>query len=384
MFNKNIEKLSGSASIELMERAEKLKKQGKDIISLAGGEPDFDTPSLITDTAVCALQEGDTHYAVGAGLLELREKIAEKLRKDNDIPCNAENIIVTPGGKFGIYLAVASLLNVGDEVLVLSPCWVSYGPIVRACGGIPVFCELDYREHYRITEEKILSCITEKTRMIIINYPNNPTGRVLSKEEAEILCKVVEKYKLFVISDEIYEKIVFDGKKNISLASYRQISDRVITINGFSKSVAMTGWRLGYTAAAREVTAVMYKLYIHTITGTSPFIQKAAIQAFSCEKEIEEMRRRYEARRNYFVREINKIEGMECTLPEGAFYAWVHFKKEDTSKKVCEQLLDRVGIIGVDGCSYGEKRQACVRFSFACSQETLEKAIARLNTFYQN
>ena len=380
-MNKYIDRLAGSASIELMQKAQELREAGKDIISLAGGEPDFDTPTKITETAVQALKAGDTHYAVGKGIVELREKIAQKARTENRIQCTAEDVIVTPGGKFGIYLSVASLINIGDEVIVFSPYWVSYCPIVRACGGIPVICQLDYQEQYRISEEKLLPLITERTRAIIINYPNNPTGRILSSDEAELLRDIAKKYNLFIISDEIYEKIVFDGKKNVSIASYEGMQDRVITVNGFSKSVAMTGWRLGYTIASQKFTKVMYKLYVHTITGTSPFIQKAAIQAFSCEDEIEKMRQIYEQRRNYFICSLNEIDGIECRMPEGAFYAWVHFEKENSAKAACEHLLENYGILGVDGSSYGETDRSCVRFSFASSMETLEQTIERLKDY---
>lgn len=381
MMNKYIDQLAGSASIELMQKAQTLKEAGKDIISLAGGEPDFDTPSKITETAIQALKDGDTHYAVGKGILGLREQIARKAREENQIPCTADDVIVTPGGKFGIYLSVASLINIGDEVIVFSPYWVSYCPIVKACGGVPVICKLDYHEQYQITEEKLLPLITERTKAMIINYPNNPTGRILSFEEAEVLRTVAQKYDLFIISDEIYEKIVFDGKKNISIASYEGMQDRVITVNGFSKSVAMTGWRLGYTIACPEITKVMYKLYVHTITGTSPFVQKAAIQAFFCDDQIEEMRQIYEQRRNYFIDSLNAIEGIECRMPEGAFYAWVHFEKEVSAKAACEHLLEKYGILGVDGSSYGEENRACVRFSFASSMATLEQTIERLKNY---
>lgn len=381
MPNKYIMNLEGSASVELMMQAENLKKEGKNILSLAGGEPDFDTPLKISKTAMAAIQSGKTHYSVGPGIIELREKIADKLWQENDITCTAENIIVTPGGKYGIYLALASMLNIGDEVIIFSPYWVSYCPIVRACGAIPIICQLDYEQEYKITEEKILSCLSKRTKMMIINYPNNPTGKILSREEADLLHDIVKKYNLLLVSDEIYEKIIFDGKKNISMASYDDISRRVITINGFSKCVAMTGWRLGYVVASRDLIKVMYKLFVHTITGTSPFIQLAAVEAFDCAEEIEYMRQEYQSRRDYFVKELNSIPGIQCRSPEGAFYAWVCFLKEKSSNSVCKDLLNNYGVLGVDGESYGELKRACVRFSFASSMETLKDAIERLKIY---
>ncbi len=378
MYNKYISSLEGSASVELMLKAEQMRKNGKEVISLAGGEPDFDTPQRIVSKAIQALNQGETHYAVGQGIVSLRKHIAEKLRQENAIMCNAEEIIVTPGGKYGIYLAIASLMNAGEEAIVFTPSWVSYCPIIRACGGNPVISPLQYDDNYKIKEENIVPYITEKTKVIIINYPNNPTGRVLSIEEAELLRNIVKKYNLYIISDEIYEKIVYDGKRNVSLASYCDISDRVITINGFSKCAAMTGWRIGYTVACTDITKIMYKLYVHTITGLSPFIQKAAIEVFYCKDEIEQMRKTYEYRRDYFVDELNKIDGVECKKPEGAFYAWVRFKNEQNSKKVCEDLLEKYGIIGVNGQAYGEEVYPCVRFSFASDMEILKRVIKKM------
>ena len=378
MYNKFISELEGSSSVELMLKAEKMRKEGKEVISLAGGEPDFDTPHRIITKAIQSLNQGETHYAVGQGIFSLRERIAEKLRNENNIMCMPDNVIVTPGGKYGIYMAIASLMNVGDEAIVFAPSWVSYCPIIRACGGIPVISHLQYDDNYKIKEENIIPYITEKTKEIVVNYPNNPTGRVLSKEEAELLRDVTEKYNLYIVSDEIYEKIIYDGKKNISLASYSSIADRVVTVNGFSKCAAMTGWRIGYTVASAKITEVMYKLYVHTITGLSPFIQNATLEVFHCEEEIEKMRTIYEYRRNYFVEELNKVEGIECRKPEGAFYAWVRFKNEKNSKKVCERLLDKYGIIGVDGLSYGEQQYPCVRFSFASDMEMLTTVIKKI------
>lgn len=378
MYNKFISQLEGSSSVELMLKAEQMRKAGKKVISLAGGEPDFDTPRRIVSKAIESLNNGETHYAVGKGILPLREKIAEKLQKENGILCTSENIIVTPGGKYGVYLAVASLLNVGDEAIVFTPAWVSYCPIIRACGGVPVVSHLQYEDNYKIKEENVIPYITPKTKALIINYPNNPTGKILSEEEAELLRDIAEKYNLYIVSDEIYEKVVFDGKKNISIGSYRSIADKVITVNGFSKCAAMTGWRIGYTAASKEVTDVMYNLYVHTITGISPFVQRASLEVFQCAQEIEEMRTIYESRRNYFTDALNELNGVECRRPEGAFYAWVRFNNMKDSKEACRNLLDQHGIIGVDGQSYGETEYPCVRFSFASNMEVLKEAIGQL------
>ena len=376
VFNQYIEKIEDSKSLTLMQKATQLQKEGKNVVNLTGGEPDFDTPAIIVDEAVRLLREGDTHYLVGQGLLELREKIAEYEEKENGISCKAENIIMTPGGKFGIFMSVVSLINAGDEVILLAPMWVSYAPIVKACGGVPIICELDFDDKYEIKKEKLEECISEKTKMIIINYPNNPTGKILSEKESGILFDIVKQHQIYLISDEIYNRITFDSKKSISMASYKEIFNRVITVNGFSKSAAMTGWRIGYVIAEKKIVDVMFKLYAHAITGLSPFVQRAALKVFECDLEIKKMRKEYERRRDYFIRELNKIKFLSCLVPEGAFYAWV--KLPNITKSVELELLERIGVLGVPGSAYGIREKNYIRFSFACDMKTLEQAICRL------
>ena len=378
VFNQYIEKIEDSKSLTLMQKATQLQKEGKNVVNLTGGEPDFDTPAIIVDEAVRLLREGDTHYFVGQGLLELREKIAEYEEKENGISCKAENIIMTPGGKFGIFMSVVSLINAGDEVILLAPMWVSYAPIVKACGGVPIICELDFDDKYEIKKEKLEECISEKTKMIIINYPNNPTGKILSEKESGILFDIVKQHQIYLISDEIYNRITFDSKKSISMASYKEIFNRVITVNGFSKSAAMTGWRIGYVIAEKKIVDVMFKLYAHTITGLSPFVQRAALKVFECDLEIKKMRKEYERRRDYFIRELNKIKFLSCLVPEGAFYAWVKIQLPNITKSVELELLERIGVLGVPGSAYGIREKNYIRFSFACDMKTLEQAICRL------
>ena len=378
VFNQYIEKIEDSKSLTLMQKATQLQKEGKNVVNLTGGEPDFDTPAIIVDEAVRLLREGDTHYLVGQGVLELREKIAEYEEKENGISCKAENIIMTPGGKFGIFMSVVSLINAGDEVILLAPMWVSYAPIVKACGGVPIICELDFDDKYEIKKEKLEECISEKTKMIIINYPNNPTGKILSEKESGILFDIVKQHQIYLISDEIYNRITFDSKKSISMASYKEIFNRVITVNGFSKSAAMTGWRIGYVIAEKKIVDVMFKLYAHTITGLSPFVQRAALKVFECDLEIKKMRKEYERRRDYFIRELNKIKFLSCLVPEGAFYAWVKIQLPNITKSVELELLERIGVLGVPGSAYGIREKNYIRFSFACDMKTLEQAICRL------
>lgn len=377
--NQYIDHLAPSKSIVFMAKAKELQKKDPSVISLAGGEPDFDTPKRIKDELKKQLDENFTHYTVGPGLPELREKIAEKLRHENECPYTADGVIVTPGGKFAIYLAVRSFVNTGDEVMYLEPGWVSYPAIIEASTAVPVSVRLSEENNFRITREVLEEHCTEKTRMLIINYPNNPTGKILTAEEALIVKDFLLAHPdVLLLADEIYERIVFDGRRSVSMASFPEIADRVLTVNGFSKSVAMTGWRIGYVAAAPALTRVMYKLFQHTMSCTSGMIMKAAIVALDCQEEIEEMRRAYEARRDVFINGLNEIPGVSCELPEGAFYAWVKFDLPNmNSEQVCDYILNEAKVVGVPGIAYGTDAPY-VRFSFAASMENLKEAVSRI------
>lgn len=379
-MNRNIEKMKPSASVQLMAKAKQMKKLDSSVIDLAGGEPDFATPDRITVATIRSLTEGNTHYMVGPGIPELRQAIRDKLEQENGIVCSADTILVTPGGKNAIYLALQAMLNPGDEVIILNPAWVTYEPAVIAAGGEPVCVDLDYRNDYAITAEKLEGAYTGKTRLLIINYPNNPTGRILHAEEADVLeAFLLNHPEVYLLSDEIYEAIVFDGKKSISMASRPAVRDRVITVNGFSKSVAMTGWRMGYLAASEPVYKAIYKLYQHSLTCVNSFLQVGAVEAFSCQKEIEEMRKVYAYRRDLLVNALNAIPGVCFVAPEGAFYAWVRFDIRGMSAtQISEYLLEEAKIVGVPGNAYGEKQASYLRFSFATATEELVAMAERL------
>lgn len=377
--NKNIIGILPSSSIAFMAKAKQMQAIDPTVISLAGGEPDFTTPNKICDELFRQVESGYTHYTVGPGLPELREKIAKKLADENGCNYSPDGIIVTPGGKFAIYLAVRSLVNAGDEVMYLEPGWVSYPSIIEASAAVPVPVRLSLEQNYKVTLEQLEQFATDKTKLLIINYPNNPTGKTLSREEADAVEQFMLRHPdVVLIADEIYERIVFTGYSNVSMASYPSIADRVVTINGFSKSVAMTGWRIGYLATTPEIKNVMNKLFQHTITCVSGFVQKAAVVALDCKDEIEEMRKSYERRRDLFVGGLNAIDGVQCSYPEGAFYAWVKFDIPGLdSEGVCDYILKEARVVGVPGVAYGTD-DSCVRFSFASSEEDLKQAVERI------
>ena len=379
-MNHNIESMKPSASMVLMAKAKEMQKKDPTVIGPGGGEPDFATPDRVSMAAIRSLTEGNTHYVVGPGIPELRHAIAEKLRRENGVDCDESCVLVTPGGKNAIYLAVCAALNTGDEAIILDPAWVSYEPIVQAAGGVPVKVKLDYRDDYRISRSVLEAACTDKTRLLILNYPNNPTGRILHADEAaEIEQFMLAHPDVLVISDEIYEKIVFDGAKSISIGSCKSVADRVITVNGFSKCAAMTGWRMGYLTASKEIFNVIYRLYQHSLSCMSGFMQAGAVEVFNCEREMEDMRKIYEERRDMFCGALNAIPGVRCPMPEGAFYAWVYFDiKGMNSSEMCEYLLENAGVVGMPGSSYGEDNVCSMRFSFATATEDLKRAAEKI------
>ncbi|WP_300692526.1 aminotransferase class I/II-fold pyridoxal phosphate-dependent enzyme [uncultured Oscillibacter sp.] len=293
-----------------------------DIITLATGEPDFDTPDRTRLAGIRTISQGRTHYAESRGLAALREAIAARLREEKGIACTAANILLAPGGKYAIYETVCTLIDPGEsqEVMILNPGWVSYAPIATAAGAVPVGVELSFVDNYRITREALERAVSPNTRLLILNYPNNPTSCILSREEAECVADFIVDHNLLALADEVYSAIIYDGAESVSLASIPRAADRFITINGFSKSAAMTGWRLGYLCAPGEITDMVQMLNQHTISYLSEFSMLAALEALQCGDALSAMVDSYRARRDFFVPALNAIPGVTCHMPKGAFY----------------------------------------------------------------
>lgn len=378
-MNQDIIDIRKSIVRAVKDEAKELKAKGIDVISLASGEPDFDTPLKIREVAIEQIQKGNTHYAPGKGLPKLRSEIQKKLEKDNGIIVTDEDILVTYGTKMAVYLAVRTCISKGDEVIIVAPSWVSYAEIVRSSGGVPVCLMLDDSDNYTLTYDKLIAHSSDKTKMVIVCSPNNPTGKIMDMDEINDLKKFAVENDVVVLSDEVYEKIIFSEKKMISPASVEGLKDRTITVNGFSKTYAMTGWRLGYLAAPSNYVAIMNKLHIHTHTGTCPFIQEAATIAFQCVDEVEDMRKQYETRRDVFLSKLNTIPHLKVIKPEGAFYAWVRFDMPDMdSMQFALWLLNEAHVLGIPGRAYGETCDNFIRFSFASSLENLQNAADRI------
>lgn len=375
-------KIASSPTIAMNDKAKQLAAEGHAVIGLAGGEPDFDTPPHIVEAAARALRDGETRYAAPSkGIRPLLEAIAAKMENDNGVRLNPmSDIIVTPGGKLAFFLALQAMLDPGDEVLIPAPYWVSYPSIATMVGGVPVAVETTAADNYRLRLDHLRDFVTSRTKAIIINSPCNPTGHMLSSAEIEAVATLALEQDLYIISDEIYEKLNFDGRPAISLASIPEIADRVLVINGMSKAYAMTGWRLGWIAGPTELVSVTGKFNSQTATSAATFTQHAAVAALTGPQDcVETMRQSYEERRDFIVRAFNDIPNMSSPDIEGAFYA---FPKVDetskTSEEVANIILDEAVVVGVPGSAFGVTKDAHVRFSFAEDLGKLKEAVERI------
>lgn len=381
-LSERVSRIPASPTLAVNDKAKALQAAGHDVIALAGGDPDFDTPSHITAAALASIENGGTHYpSPMKGVMPLLEAIGNKMAQDNDVYIDpTTDVVVTPGGKWSLYLALSAILNPGDEVLYLEPVWVSYPPMITLTGGIPVAVSLPSDDNFRITADLLRGKITPKTKALMITNPSNPTGRVLTQAEIDVIVEVAVGADLYVISDEIYEKLVFDGRLHISIASQPGMAERTLTVNGMSKSYAMTGWRLGYLVGPTPILRVAARLNGQTVSAAAHFTMYAAAAALTGPQDfIAEMRDSYEARRDFMVREMNEIEGIRCRSIEGAFYLFPSFPNSGkNSMELAEALLDEAGIAGTPGIAFGSSGEGHVRFSIATAMTDLERAVERL------
>ena len=369
-----------SATIAVSDRARVLRAQGRDIIALAGGDPDFPTPRHIVEAAEAALRAGDTHYPPARGRPALLEAIVDKLERENGVRVRPNQVIVTPGAKWALFIALAALVNPGDEVIVLDPSWVSYGPMVGLNDARAVRVALPAADDYRITEARLRAALSERSKVLLVNSPNNPTGRVLSREEIDAILRVATEADLYVISDEIYEHLVFDGAIHRSLAAEPGMAGRTVIINGFSKAYAMTGWRLGWLAAPEPIATLAMNLHSQGVTSASSFAMSAGVAALTGSQEcVTEMVAAYAERRRFMVEALNAIEGIECRAPDGAFYLFPRFPNSGLdSIALAERLLEQGDIAAVPGIAFGKAGEGHLRFTIATSMTELERAAERL------
>ena len=366
--------------------ARELKAQGKDVLSFSAGEPDFDTPQVIKDAAIEAINEGFTKYTAVAGIPELLEAIQGKLKRENSLAYDTKQIIVSNGAKQSLFNLTQALIDEGDEVIIPAPYWVTYPELVKYAGGTPIIIDTEDRSGFKITAAQLEKAITDRTKMLILTSPSNPTGSVYSREELSALAEVLKGTKVVVVSDEMYEKLVFDGTEFVSTAS---ISDdmyrRTITVNGLSKSVAMTGWRFGYLAcASKELVSKMNSLQSQSTSNINSITQKAAIPALlgNVDEEVEQMRQAFEARAHEATELMNAIDGLSVVRPKGAFYLFVNTKAVSRdSMQFAKNLLEEYGVAVVPGLAFGA--EGYFRFSFATDIVTIREGIRRIEKFVQ-
>ncbi|MFA6187650.1 MAG: pyridoxal phosphate-dependent aminotransferase [Sulfuricurvum sp.] len=383
MLTDRVNTLSESITIAISTLAQELKAQGKDIISFSAGEPDFDTPQVIKDAAIRAINEGFTKYTAVDGIPELKAAIAHKLLRDNGLSYKPNQIIVNNGAKHSLYNLFATTIQAGDEVIIPAPYWVTYPELVQYCGGTVVEIMTDDNSGFKITPEQLKNALTPNTKMLILTSPSNPTGAIYSRDELVALGKVLEGTNVLVASDEMYEKLIYDGEFVSAASVSDDMFGRTITINGLSKSVAMTGWRFGYMASAHtEIIQATKKLQSQSTSNINSITQKAAIVGLNGEADadIESMRQAFKARRDEAVKLFNEIEGLSVLSPAGAFYLFVNIKAiSNDSMEFCKGLLEDQGVAVIPGLGFGS--EGYFRFSFATDIESIRKGIKRIAAY---
>ena len=386
-LSKKVAQAEASQTLALTALAKKLKADGIDVVSLTAGEPDFPTPRHIKDAAIRAIEENFTKYTVNAGIPELRTAIVEKLKRDNGVSVNASQILVSNGAKHSIFNALQAICNKGDEVIIPAPYWVSYPEMVKLVDGVPVILKTTEKTDFKITAAQLKKAITKKTKALILCSPSNPTGSVYTPDELKAIAAVVEKSGIYVIADEIYEKVIYDGAEHFSLGSIDAIKDLVITVNGVSKAYAMTGWRIGFLAAAQSVVDAAEKVQSQVTSGPNSIAQKAAHAAFAGnDDEVKKMVTEFKRRRDYIHGALTAIPGITSTLPGGAFYLFPNVKAfygkkyngvtVKNSDDMAQFLIKEAQVVTVPGSGFGAPNN--IRLSYACSMEELQKAAQRM------
>ena len=384
-LSRQLVRLPASVTMAVNDKAKALRAAGHDVIALAGGDPDFDTPDHIVEAGFEAIRSGKTHYpSPTKGIVPLLEAIAAKMERDHGFHVRPDtDIVVTPGSKWALNLALAAVVNPGDEVMYLEPVWVTYPPIIRLYSGEPVPVHLSAEDNFTITRELLREQITPKTKVLMVNSPNNPTGRVLTRDEVDAIVDVAVEADLFVISDEVYEKLIFDGREHYCLAAEPGMAGRTLTVNGLSKGYAMTGWRLGWLVGPTPVMKLAAKMNGQTVTSAATFTMAAAVAALNGPQDmVEQMRHSYQERRDFMVPALNEIEGIICAMPEGAFYLMPRFTNSDkNSLQLANILIEEAGIAATPGVAFGVSGEGHLRFSIATAMSELERAMERLAKF---
>ena len=386
--------ISPSLTLAISAKAKAMKQAGESVVSFGVGEPDFNTPLHIIQSAKDALDKGHTKYTPSSGLLPLRKAIAEKFQKDNGLSYEPSQIIVSNGAKHSIFNACYALLDEGDEVIIPAPYWLTYPEVVKVCGGVPKYIQCRKENKFKFTAEELKAAITPKTKMLIFNSPSNPTGAVYTEEEVRAIAKVCEEAEIFVLADEIYEKLCYNGVKPFSIAACSEkMKELTITVNGVSKTYAMTGWRIGYLAAPKDVAKAIDSFQSHATSNACSIAQYATIEALnSPEEEVDGMRQVFDRRRVRLLELISQIDGLSAVEPDGAFYVMLvvdgvygksyQGKVIEDSVQFADVLLEEEKVATVPGISFGAPD--CIRLSYALSDEDIEEGLMRIKRFVEN
>ena len=376
--------LTPSATLAITAKAKALKAEGLDVCSMAAGEPDFDTPKAVKDACIQALNESKVYYTPASGLPELRKLVAKKFTEDNNIPCTFEQCVVAPGAKFSVFSAIAALCGPGDEVIIPAPFWLSYPEMVSTTGAKPVIVNTKAENNFELVPEELEAAVTEKTKLMILTTPSNPTGAVYSREKLEAIANIAVKHNFMILADEIYEKLVYDADKpHVSIASLSEaIRNLTITVNGCSKAYSMTGWRIGYLTAPLWLAKRIIAFQSHTTSNVTTFAQYGAIAALEgkADADIENMRQAFAKRRDLIYSLVSKIDGIKCLRPQGAFYLLCDISAFGMgSDEFCTRLLEEEKLAAIPCSSFGADNM--IRFSYACSEDNIRKAAERLQNF---
>ncbi len=385
------EAVHASSTMAIDSMYKNMKAQGIDVVGFGAGEPDFPTPDNIKEACLRALAENKTKYTAASGIIELKQAVCQRMKEDCGLDYTPSQVLIASGAKHNVYLTVRALVNPGDEVVIPAPYWVSYSEIVRMCGGIPVIAQTREEDEFKLTPQELDEAITDNTKCVLFNSPSNPTGMMYTREELRALADVCIARDVYIIADEIYYKLVYDGREFVSIAALGEdVKERTILINGVSKSYAMTGWRIGYSLAPEHITKVMSNYVSHSTAAPSTLSQWAAVEALTGPQDtVETMRQAFEARRNYMVERINSMELVSCLKPEGAFYIMMNIRKVlgkkcgdvviDSCDTFASQLLEKGLVAVVPGSGFDAPEY--VRWSYATSLENIKEGMDRLEKF---
>lgn len=390
-LSKKANSISPSITLEITGKANELKAQGVNVMSFAAGEPDFNTPKNIIEAAIKAMDAGYTKYTKTSGIVELRKAICKKLHQENNLNYSEEQIVVSTGAKQCLANTFLAILNKGDEVILQNPCWVSYTELIKLADGVPVIVNCDENDGYKLSAKNIEKAVTSKTKAILLNSPHNPTGIVYNKNELEEIAQIAKKYNLIIISDEIYEKLIYDGEEHVSIASLSEDAyERTIVINGLSKTYAMTGWRVGYTASSAKLAKIMSSVQSHMTSNVCSISQYAALEALTGPQDsINMMKNAFEERRNFMMKKLEEIDEVSFIKPQGAFYIMVNITyfigksingvKINNSIEFAKMLLEEEKVAVIPGAAFGLEN--FIRLSYATSMEVIKEGLDRIKSF---